>query len=112
MFIPDDGEPVYFAGPAKYWQYEPDPQLGRAVTRYLTAESLSLEDIRQITLYLKRWILCPAWDRFQLRGSAQGKQFRLHQGLRDLRFAVRHIYTRRDIEEWRETATAIGIDPF
>ena len=106
----DIDAPEVYADPPRYWRSETN-DLGRAVTRYLTAEPLTPEDIRQIALYLKRWIQCPVWDRIQLTRT-KGKQFRHHEGVRDLRLAVLRIYTRRDIEEWRETAAGIGIDPF
>jgi hypothetical protein len=101
------------AAPPKYWRYEPNHhELGRVIMRYLTAEPLTTGEIALIAVYLKRWIESPSWDRIWLRNSTKGRQFRFHQGLRELRLAVWRIHTRRDIEEWRAATAALGIDPF
>lgn len=96
--------------PPKYWKYE-GGALGPAVLHYLTAESLTPEDIVEIAKYLRNWIESPFWERMAERSCLKGGRHQLDAVWR-LRIAVRGIYTRRDIENWQRVAAAIGIDPF
>ena len=100
-------------GPPKYWQYEPNSLLlGRAVMRYLNAEPLTIEDIALIAVYLRHWIEAPCWDRLMRSSRMKAWTRRFPLGLSELRVSVLRIHSRHDIEEWRSSAAAIGIDPF
>jgi hypothetical protein len=89
----------------KYWLHETDGKLASAIKRYLNGEGLSVDDILLIRAYLRQWIDSPVWDQ-NPHMNDNGRRV-----LAEMRFLVKGLKNRADLDRWIGVAVDQGMDP-
>lgn len=79
-----------------YWMHEQSGELAPAVRRYLEGEQLDERELALMRLYLRQWIMAPAF---------------VGDAIAQLRAGVERIVSTESLRRWLQDAMIAGVDP-